>query len=81
LGILHEKYLPVQDRLKDYINSPKPNGYQSLHTVVKIPKSEEEVEIQIRTEKMDEFAEEGVASHWSYKKLMPTLISKKKLVG
>ncbi len=69
LGILHEKYLPVQDRLKDYINSPKPNGYQSLHTVVKIPKSEEEVEIQIRTEKMDEFAEEGVASHWSYKKI------------
>jgi GTP pyrophosphokinase len=69
LGILHEKYIPVAGRLKDYINSPKSNGYQSLHTVLKIPNSGEEIEVQIRTEKMDEEAEEGIAAHWNYKKV------------
>ncbi len=68
LGILHEKYIPMPNRLKDYINSPKPNGYQSIHTVLKIPNSGEEIEVQIRTEAMDDFAEEGKAAHWSYKK-------------
>ncbi len=68
LGILHEEYVPIPGRLKDYVNSPKPNGYQSIHTVLKIPYSNEEIEVQIRTEKMDDFAEEGKAAHWSYKK-------------
>ncbi len=68
LGILHEIYQPVPGRLKDYINSPKSNGYQSIHTAIKIP-SGEEIEVQIRTDKMDEFAEEGKAAHWSYKKM------------
>ncbi|MDH3353484.1 MAG: HD domain-containing protein, partial [Nanoarchaeota archaeon] len=69
LGILHEEFIPIAGRLKDYVNSPKPNGYQSIHTVLKIPSSGEEIEVQIRTEKMDEFAEEGNAAHWSYKKV------------
>lgn len=74
LGILHEMYVPVSDRLKDYINSPKPNGYQSLHSVIKIGclgtgDGIKEIEVQIRTEKMDEFAEEGSAAYWDYKKV------------
>ncbi len=69
LGILHEKYIPITGRLKDYVNSPKPNGYQSIHTVLRLPDSEEEIEVQIRTEKMDELAEEGGAAHWNYKKI------------
>src|SRR3989339_603412 len=69
LGILHQNYEPSEEGLKDYINSPKPNGYQSIHTIIKIPKEKKEVEVQIRTQDMDEFAEEGGASHWSYKKL------------
>ena len=69
LGILHQNYEPLEEGLKDYINSPKPNGYQSIHTIIKIPKEKKEVEVQIRTQDMDEFAEEGGASHWSYKKL------------
>jgi (p)ppGpp synthase/HD superfamily hydrolase len=55
--------------LKDYINSPKPNGYQSLHTVLKTRDLSKEIEVQIRTERMDEFAEEGSAAHWGYKKV------------
>ncbi|MBR9702021.1 bifunctional (p)ppGpp synthetase/guanosine-3',5'-bis(diphosphate) 3'-pyrophosphohydrolase [Candidatus Pacearchaeota archaeon] len=65
LGILHENY--EGGRLKDYIASPKPNGYQSLHTTLNIVGKY--VEVQIRTQEMEEVAEEGVASHWSYKKL------------
>ncbi len=68
LGILHEKYSPVEGTLKDYIASPKSNGYQSLHTVIKNP-SGKIVEIQIRTQEMDDFAEEGGAAHWAYKKI------------
>lgn len=68
LGILHEKYLPVEGTLKDYIASPKSNGYQSLHTVVETS-SGKIVEIQIRTLEMDDFAEEGGAAHWAYKKV------------
>lgn len=66
LGFLHEGYTPVEGRLKDYIASPKPNGYQSLHTVI-LTKGNKEIEVQIRTREMDEFAEEGGAAHWSYK--------------
>jgi GTP diphosphokinase / guanosine-3',5'-bis(diphosphate) 3'-diphosphatase len=68
LGILHEIYIPLENRLKDYINSPKLNGYQSIHTVMQVG-NRKEIEVQIRTEKMDEAAEEGIASHWSYKKV------------
>ena len=66
LGVLHENYFPVEGTLKDYIASPKLNGYKSLHTVVKT-KDDKVVEVQIRTLEMDDFAEEGMAAHWSYK--------------
>ena len=65
LGYLHEKYDSVSGRLKDYITNPKPNGYQSIHTVILL--AGKPVEVQIRTEVMDEFAEEGLAAHWRYK--------------
>ncbi|MFH1918165.1 MAG: HD domain-containing protein [Nanoarchaeota archaeon] len=68
LGILHENYKNIEGTLKDYIASPKPNGYQSLHTVLKTSDGKY-VEVQVRTQEMDEIAEEGVAAHWSYKKM------------
>jgi len=67
LGIIHEFFESLDGRIKDYILNPKPNGYQSIHTVVKF--LDDLVEVQIRTYEMDEFAEEGKASHWSYKKM------------
>lgn len=65
LGFLHEKYEPISGRLKDYISNQKPNGYQSIHTGILF--KGRRVEVQIRTTKMDEFAEEGLAAHWRYK--------------
>ncbi len=66
LGILHHNWTPVQDRIKDYIASPKSNGYQSLHSTVFGPGSQL-FEVQIRTPEMHRTAEFGIAAHWLYK--------------
>ena len=66
LSIIHTQYKHLPEHFDDYIAQPKPNGYQSIHTVV-IGKSDKPIEVQIRTQKMHDDAELGVAAHWKYK--------------
>jgi len=66
LGILHDAYRAVPSRFRDFISVPKPNGYQSLHTTIRTEENRR-VEVQIRTERMEDVANRGVAAHWAYK--------------
>ena len=66
LGIIHDGWTPVQERIKDYIAQPKSNGYQSLHTTVFGP-GRQLYEVQIRTREMHRTADYGIAAHWRYK--------------
>lgn len=78
LGILHSMYQPVIARIKDYIATPKPNGYQSLHTTVITP-TKQIVEFQIRTQQMHDFSERGLAAsfHYNERKLTKDYIKNK----
>lgn len=80
VGLIHNKWKPIANRFKDYIAVPKANGYQSLHTAVLglAPLSHQATEIQIRSQRMHEEAEYGIASHWLYEDLKKMLNTIKK---
>ena len=65
-SIITDSYLPKPDRLRDWVSRPKPNGYEALHLTVMGPEGRW-IEIQVRSERMDEIAERGYAAHWKYK--------------
>lgn len=78
LGIMHSKYPSVPGRFKDYISTPKPNGYRSIHSTVMGP-ARQRIEVQIRTKDMHTEADLGVAAHWAYKDgKMPSMKDAKK---
>ena len=70
LGIIHTSWQMVPERFKDFISTPKPNGYRSIHTTVYGPEKQR-VEIQVRTQEMHDIAERGVAAHWRYREHVP----------
>jgi GTP pyrophosphokinase len=75
LGLLHSHYPTVPGRFKDYVSTPKPNGYKSIHTTIIGPESQR-IEVQIRTEEMHSESELGVAAHWAYKQGKPSVSQK-----
>ncbi len=72
LGIIHNRFSCVPGFFRDYISTPKPNGYQSIHTAV-IGKGGQVIEVQIRSERMNKIAEYGIAAHWRYKQGVPAV--------